>query len=79
MKANHALAALVVLQGVLLAAAWSDRSGPASAAAQTLPNPAEQRFQQIDELRQINEKLDRIATLLEQGRLQVTSKSPDSK
>ncbi len=75
---NRWLVGLVVLQGLLLAAAWSDRSGPAQAAAQ-VANPAEQRSRQIDELEAVNLKMDRLLTLLESGQLQVRAKPADTR
>jgi len=64
------LAALVVLQGLTLAGIWSNQSFLPQAHAQGV-DPGAQRMQQLDELKTISGKLDRIAGLLESGKVQV--------
>jgi len=78
-RANRWLVAAVVLQAGLLAGTWSGRAGGPSAAVagSPLPNPAEQRLRQLDSLDRLEAQLDRIARLLESGRLQVRPVPPD--
>jgi soluble cytochrome b562 len=78
MKSQRWIVAVVVVQSILLLAAWSGKSVPATAEAQ-VPNPAEQRNRQLDELQKLNGQVDKLVKLLESGKLQVVAKSPDTK
>jgi hypothetical protein len=78
MNSQRWLVAIVVVQSVLLLAAWSGKSVPATAEAQ-VPNPAEQRSRQLDELEKLNDQVGKLVKLLESGKLQVVAKSPDTK
>jgi hypothetical protein len=64
------LAALVVLQGLTLAGTWSNQSFLPQAHAQGV-DPGAQRIAQLEELKTISGKLDKIAGLLESGKVQV--------
>jgi hypothetical protein len=68
-KTTKLLTALVVLQGLTLAGIWSNQNILPQAHAQS--DPGSQRLQQLDELKTISGKLDRIAGLLESGKVQV--------
>jgi hypothetical protein len=69
-KTTKLLTALVVLQGLTLAGIWSNQNFLPQAAAQGV-DPGAQRLQQLDELKSINGKLERIAGMLEGGKVQV--------
>lgn len=69
-KTNKLLAAVVILQALTLAGQWFNPSYTSSAIAQ-VPDGGAQRQQQLEQLRDISNKLDRIAATLEGGKLQV--------
>ena len=69
-KTTKLLVALVVLQALALLGIWSNQSILPAAHAQGV-DPGAQRMQQLDELKAINAKLDKIAVLLEGGKVQV--------
>ena len=69
-KTTKLLVVLVVLQGLALLGIWSNASILPQAQAQGV-DPGAQRMQQLDELKAINGKLDKIAGLLEGGKVQV--------
>ena len=70
MKTNKLLAAVVVLQALVLIGQWTGGGALPSAQAQ-LPNPADRQMQMIEQLSQINGKLDTIASVLQSGEVQV--------
>jgi hypothetical protein len=69
-KTNKLLAAVVVLQALTLAGQWFNPSYTSTAQAQ-VPDAGAQRLQQIEQLKEISAKLDRIAGTLEGGKMQV--------
>ena len=69
-KTNKLLTAVVVLQALTLAGQWLNPSYTSTAHGQ-VPDAGAQRLQQIEELRSVNAKLDRIATMMESGKMQV--------
>ena len=68
---NRLLAAVLVLQVVTLAGQWSTRAGSNEARADLPPDPGAQRVAQTEELKAMNQKLDRLVSILESGRLEV--------
>ena len=68
---NRLLAAVLVLQAITLAGQWSGRAGSSEARADLPPDPAAMRLAQTEELKGLNQKLDRLVSLLEGGRLDV--------
>jgi hypothetical protein len=66
---NRLLAAVLVLQVVTLAGQWSGRANDARADVTT--NPAERQIAQTEELKAMNQKLDRMVSVLESGRMRV--------
>jgi hypothetical protein len=44
-----------------------------------IPDPGAQRLAMVDELKQVNDKLERLIGLLESGRLQVKVEGADDK
>lgn len=68
------LAGVVVLQGVLLGSWWL---GDGSSVQAQVPDAGSQRMQIVQELRQLNDRMDRLMSLMESGRLQVQAVSPE--
>jgi hypothetical protein len=68
---NRLLAAVLALQALTLAGQWSGRAGSSEARADLPPDPAAMRLAQTEELKGLNQKLDRLVSLLEGGRLDV--------
>jgi hypothetical protein len=69
-KTNKLLTALVVLQALTLAGQWFTPTYTSTATAQ-VPDGGAQRLQQLEQLKDISAKLDRIAATLEGGKMQV--------
>ena len=67
---NRLLAVVLVLQVVTLAGQWSGHAGSNEARAD-LPDPAAQRIAQTEEIKSMNQKLGRLVSLLEGGRVEV--------
>ena len=67
---HRLLAAVLVLQVLTLAGQWTGRAGSNEARAD-LPDTAAQRIAQTEEIKSMNQKLDRLVSLLEGGRLEV--------
>jgi len=70
------LTAVALMQGLILVGQWTG-GGPLAqvAQAQSAPSaadPAAYRQQTLDEMKAMNTKLEKIASLLESGKLQVT-------
>jgi hypothetical protein len=77
-KTNKLLTAVVVLQALTLAGQWFNPTYTSTAQAQ-VPDAGAQRLQQIEQLKEINAKLDRIAGVLEGGKMQVRVVRDDAK
>jgi hypothetical protein len=77
-NSSRLLVVIIVLQALTLLGQWtgSPRIAPASA---QIPDTGGQRLQMIDELKATNQKLDRLVSLLESGKLQVITSMPDEK
>jgi hypothetical protein len=75
MKTQKLLAAILVLQGVILMNQWLG-SG-VSVARGDIPDSGAQLNQIIDELKSSNSKLDQTMELLESGKVQVQVVKPD--
>ena len=66
------LAGILVLQGLLLVGQWTGQPSIASARAEgSLPNPSERQIQMIDELKQLNAKVDKLNSMLANGEVTV--------
>ena len=72
------LAAVVVLQGVILLGQWTGQ-GPVTPAHAQVPDAGSQRREIIDELKAVNAKLDRISDTLTSGDLRVSLNQPEKK
>jgi hypothetical protein len=77
MKKNTATL-LVALQILILMGQWFGGGSPTPAMAQVADSGA-QRLQMIEQLKDINAKLDQLVTLLGNGKLQVTLSDSDEK
>jgi hypothetical protein len=77
MKSGKILSIILVLQVVILAGQWVSGNGFASQASAQVPDAGSQRNQMIDQLKSINDKLDKLVTILQDGKLQVQTVSPD--
>ncbi|HEX8521795.1 MAG TPA: hypothetical protein VF669_06020 [Tepidisphaeraceae bacterium] len=72
MKESKYLAAILVLQGLILVGQWTgNRSVLPAANAGDVPNPAQRQMELLEEMKTTNTKLDRIIGLMEGGELQV--------
>ena len=80
MKSSKLVAAVLVLQGLILVGQWTGGRNYLTTASAQVPDPANRQLQMIDELKATNGKLDRIIADLEGGSLQVkVQKSDDAK
>ena len=70
------LTAVLVLQGLTLVGLWTGqpRAGDAHAA---IPDPGAQREAVVAQQKETNEKLDRLLSLLESGKLKVVVENED--
>lgn len=79
MKTNKLLVGVLVLQGLILIGQWTGSGYLTSAQAQ-IPDPANRQMQMVDELKELNTKMDKLVGILEGGDLQVkVAKSDDEK
>ena len=69
------LAAVVVMQALILATLWTGGPGAQPARAQ-IPDAGAQQQQVIDQLKATNEKLDKLVDLLSSGNLRVRTDAP---
>jgi hypothetical protein len=78
MKNSKWLAAILVMQGMILIGQWTgNRSTLPTAMAGDVPNPAARQMELLDEMKSTNTKLDKIISLMEGGDLQVKVIQPD--
>ena len=78
MKNSKWLAGIVVLQALILIGQWTGGRGALPQAyAGDVPDPAGRQMQLIQELKEVNSKLDKIIGLMESGDLQVKAVQPD--
>ena|SRR5450432_19796 len=82
MKSHKLLAAIVVLQIITILNQWF--GGPISTAHAQIPDAGAQRLQMIeqltssnDHLKAIDDKLDKLISIFESGKLQVQLSKPD--
>ena len=71
------LTAVVALQVVTLFTSWTGNSTLAPTVAADIPDPGARQMQMIDELKQLNSKLDRLVSVLEGGQLEVKVRRDD--
>ncbi len=74
---NRWLGFVVVLQVLVLASLWTAHSIPTAQAQ--IPDPGAQRERQLDELKSLNSKMDKLMDLLAGGKIQVQVVAADKK
>ena len=77
MNPRRFMTVAIVLQALTLVALVG-RGGPSTASAQ-IPDAGAQRERQIDELKRVADRLDRITALLESGKLEVRVKNDEKR
>ena len=77
-KTNRLLVFVLVLQGLTLLGQWLNPSYTQTASAQ-VPDGGAQRLQMLEEARGTNARLDKILSLLNDGKLQVHVAKDDEK
>jgi len=72
MKSSKLLAVVIVLQALILVGQWAGQPAASTARADiTLPNPGERQLAIVDELKNVNSKLDKIYSALTGGDMTV--------
>lgn len=79
MKTRGLLTVIIVLQGLILLGQWTGGAGWIDRAEAQIPDAGAQRLAMLQELRNLNGKLDEISSLLSSGQLQVRVPAADSK
>ena len=77
MRQTKILTAVVIAQSILLAIAWIGPS--AQPAMAQIPDSGAQRTQMLQELQNLNGKMDKLLEILDGGNLQVRLAKPDEK
>lgn len=73
------LVTVAVLQGLALLSSWTGHGAALPQVQAQVADPGAQRIQMIEELRQVNGKLDKLHDLLRGGEVQVRVVSTDDK
>lgn len=76
MKTQKLLVVVIALQGLLLLGQWTGSGYLTSANAQ-VPDPANRQMQMIEELKNLNDKMDQVIGILKGGEVQVKVTNPD--
>lgn len=76
-SSSKLLGIVIVLQALLLIGQWVNPS--ASTARADISNPSERQLAMIDELKTLNNKVDRLISLLQSGTIEVKVTKPDPK
>lgn len=76
MNSSKLLVAVVAMQGLILLGQWTG-SGPLSPANAQVPEQLAQREQTVEQLKELNAKMDRLIEILDGGKLQVRLATPD--
>lgn len=78
MQSSKLIVAVLVLQGLVLMGQWTGQ-GPLTPAHAQIPDAGAQRAHMLEELKNVNGKLDRLLQVLESGTVQVRPVSSDQK
>ncbi len=78
MSTQRALGIIIVLQALTLLSQWTGTPSLSQSNAQ-VPDGGAQRAATIEELRSVNVKLDKLLTVLTDGKLKVSIVQPDEK
>lgn len=76
-RTQKLLPAILMLQVLTLGSQWTGQGMISPATAAAIPDPGARQVQMVEELKQLNVKLDRLVGVLESGKLQVTVTNPD--
>lgn len=76
-RTNQWLAAVVVLQVLVLLGQWAGPAWQGTPAQAQVVDPGAQRVQMIEEQKATNAKLEKLIGILESGNLQVKVATPD--
>ena len=76
MNATKLLTIVVVLQGLVLFGQWTGNA-PQQRAYADVTDALNTRGQAVDELKELNRKMDKLLDILSSGNLQVQVASPD--
>lgn len=79
MKIGQWIGILLMLQCMILIGQWTGSGGYVSTATAQVPDAGAQRIQMIQELKDLNGKMDNLIRLLKDGNLQVKVANPDDK
>ena len=72
MKSSKLLGIVIVLQGLILVGQWAGQPAASTARADiNVPNPGERQLAILDELKNVNSKLDKIYSTLSGGDMTV--------
>jgi hypothetical protein len=78
MQSSKLLVAVLVLQGLVLVGQWTGQ-GPVTPAHAQIPDAGNQRQAMLDELKNLNQKMDKLVQTLESGKVQVRVGPSDEK
>jgi hypothetical protein len=71
MKTTKLLTVVVVLQGLILAGQWLGTPSVVTPAHAVIPDEGGQRQEIINQLKGVNERLERLVGIMESGKLEV--------
>ena len=72
MKSSKLLGFVIVMQVVILIGQWVGQPAPRTARADTaIPNPGERQIAILDELKELNGKMDHLISVVQSGDMKV--------
>ena len=78
MKTQRLLAAILFTQAILVLGMWTGH-GPVTPAYGQVADPGAQRIQIVDQLKELNGKMDKLMDLMQSGNVQVKVVASDEK
>lgn len=78
-SSNRLVGLLIALQALTLLAVFGHAPLSGTSAQAQIPDAGSQRLQMIEQLRQLNGKMDQLLQLMSKGDLQVRCMTPDEK
>lgn len=79
MKTSKLFGIVIALQALLLVSLWAGPSVSVARADVPLPNPSERQLAMLDELKSLNNKMDRLISMLQSGNVEVKVAKSDKK